>query len=70
MDDMTIFVLITKIDAAQRLLAAVHGPTRHLLTSWPTVALGGYCCKSPFASLIRKFLGRRRVFRVRVWGVT
>ena len=31
---------------------------------------GGYCCKNPFASLIRKFLGRRRVFRVRMWGVT
>ncbi len=30
---------------------------------------GRYCCKSPFASLIRKFLGRRRVFHVRMWGV-
>ena len=29
---------------------------------------GRYCCKSPFASLIRKFLGRRRVFHVRMWG--
>ncbi len=33
-------------------------------------AMARYCCKSPFAPLIRKFLGRRRVFRVRMWGVT
>ena len=46
-------------DRIEMLFAAVHES-----------ADGRYCCKSPFASLIRKFLGRRRVFRVRMWGVT
>jgi hypothetical protein len=31
-------------------------------------ALCRFCCKSHFALLIKKFLGRRRVFRVRMWG--
>ena len=33
-------------------------------------AIGRLCCKSRFGYLITKFLSHRRVFRVRMWGVT
>jgi len=33
-------------------------------------AFGRYCCKSPFALLIKNFPGRRRDFRVKMWGTS
>ena len=53
----TFLVKLIELVAQRLLVSRSAAPTR-------------YCCKSPFASLIRKFLGRRRVFRVRMWGVT
>jgi len=41
MDHMTFFVPITKVDAAQRLLAAVHGPSRQMLRWNFMSAFGG-----------------------------
>ena len=31
---------------------------------------GRYCCKSLFALMIKNSPGRRRVFRVKMWGIS
>jgi hypothetical protein len=33
-------------------------------------ALGRYCCKSPFALVIKNFSGLRRDFRLKMWGTS
>ena len=40
----------------------------HLLLRLLTAAFGRFCCKSLFALAIKNSFGRRRDFRVKMWG--